>query len=231
MPAGIPWLTEEPTWLREPTHQLFRVHPAAYDAFAPNPNSQARFALPGHYAMFYAADSLEGALWEALLRYVVLKPKGQCDLPTARLTGQVVSKVRLKAPGARLIQLSRPGLLHLFPDGDSAVHAEVKMLLTTPNHLGTHAEANALHECLKGLTPPIDDMPMLSWQSRQFEKSTVYLSYHKKGAPHAWEQIGASQELDTPEGYLMIRDVLLQHGFHWTPVNTLPTAMIDDEAP
>ncbi|MDQ1064156.1 hypothetical protein QE447_003714 [Stenotrophomonas sp. SORGH_AS282] len=230
MPGGTPWLTDEPVWFEPPTGELYRVHPGVFDAALPNPASRARFALPGTHAMFYAADSLEGALWEALLRYTVIGRKGLCEFPTAKLKGQVVSRVRFKAARSRLLPLSRPGLQHLFPDGDSAAVQAVKFLTTTPDHTATHAEAAELHACLLGLTPPIEDMPMLSWKSRQFEDSTVYLSYHRHGAPSGWEHVGASQSLDTPAGMALIQAALGRHKFEWTPLNTLPTHVINDSA-
>ncbi|WP_099481484.1 RES domain-containing protein [Stenotrophomonas maltophilia] len=231
MPAGIPWLTEEPTWFNAPDGVLYRVHEAKYSATKPNARSQARFALPGKYAMYYAADSIEGALWEALLRYVVLGPKGKCDFPTAKLRNQVVSRVRLISPDDhRLIELSRPGILHLFPNGNDPVHEVVKQLLVTPDHASTHAEAEALHEALSSLTPPVDAMPMLSWSSRQFEKSTVYLAYQPDGSPDVWQQIGPSKPLDVPEGHQLIKEVLAKHKFDWVPLNTLAVDDIDDDA-
>lgn len=163
MPGGTPWLTDEPVWFEPPTGELYRVHPGVFDAATPNPASRARFALPGTHAMFYAADSLEGALWEALLRYTAIGRRGQCEFPTAKLKGQVVSRVRLTAVHSKLLPLSRPGLQHLFPDGDSAAVQAVKVLTTTPDHSCTHVEAAELHACLMNLTPPIKDMPMLSW--------------------------------------------------------------------
>lgn len=230
MPGGTPWLTDEPVWFEPPSGELYRVHPGVFDAATPNPASRARFALPGTHAMFYAADSLEGALWEALLRYTVIGRRGLCEFPTAKLRGQVVSRVRLSSPHSKVLPLSRPGLQHLFPDGDSAAVQAVKVLTTTPDHSSTHVEAAELHACLMNLTPPIKDMPMLSWKSRQFEDSTVYLSYHRHGAPSGWEKVGASQSLDTPAGMALIQAALGRHKFEWTPLNTLSPLAIDDSA-
>lgn len=230
MPGGTPWLTDEPVWFEPPTGELYRVHPGVFDAATPNPASRARFALPGTHAMFYAADSLEGALWEALLRYTAIGRRGQCEFPTAKLKGQVVSRVRLTAVHSKLLPLSRPGLQHMFPDGDSPAVQAVKVLTTTPDHSCTHVEAAELHACLMNLTPPIKDMPMLSWKSRQFEDSTVYLSYHRHGAPSGWEKVGASQPLDTPAGMALIQAALGRHKFEWTPLNTLSPRAINDSA-
>lgn len=228
MPAGEPWLIREPTWFSLPTEPLYRVHLAQYDATSPNPNTRARFALPGTHAMLYAADSLEGALWEALLRYVVIPPGGRCVVPSANLKGQVVSRVKWVGAEARVLPLSRPGLLHLFPDGDGPAVAAVKAMTTTADHASTHPEAAALLNCLQGLTPPVTEMPILSWKSRQFEDSTVYLSYHEPGAALNWVQEGPSKALDTPAGMLEIQDALRKHHFHWTPLNTLPPSAIED---
>lgn len=229
MPAGVPWLTEEPSWSPAPSQVLYRVHDAKFAATAPNPESKARFALTPSHSMFYAADQIEGALWEALLRYTVIGPKGRCDFPTAKLKDQVLSRVRLIDPTAKVLSLSRPALLLLFPNGDGPEVQAIKTLTTTPDHVSTHAEAAALHQCLQALSPPVPDMPMLSWKSRQFEDSTVYLSYHPKDVTpetSGWEQVGASQPLDTPVAINMIRKALRQHGFTWTPINTLSSNVV-----
>lgn len=233
MPAGTPWLTEEPTWSPAPTQVLYRVHDAQFPATAPNPVSKARFALTSSHAMFYAADQIEGALWEALLRYTAIGPKGHCDLPTAKLKGQVLSCVRLADESAKVLSLSRPALLLLFPDGDGPAVQAVKELTTTPDHASTHAEAAALYDCLQAIDPPVRRMPILSWKSRQFEDSTVYLSYHPKDVTpetSGWVQIGESQPLDSPVGINLIRTALQNHGFMWTPVNTFSTESLPEEA-
>ena len=232
MPAGVPWLTEEPTWSEAPSGVLYRVHDAQFAATAPNPMSKARFALTQSHSMFYAADQIEGALWEALLRYTTIGPKGKCDFPVAKLKGQVLSRVVLMDSMMKTLSLSRPALLLLFPDGDSPEVQAVKVLTTTPHHASTHGEAEALLGCLLALDPPITEMPMLSWKSRQFEDSTVYLSYHPKDvtpATSGWMQVGSSQPLDTPDGIALIRRVLNKQGFIWTPVSTLSTEDLPEE--
>lgn len=230
MPAGVPWMTTEPKWLKAPTIELYRVHKKKYQAIDANPLSRARFALTGgDHAMFYAADSVEGALWEVLLRDISLGPGGHCEFPANMLKDQVLSKVRLTAVDQRRISLSRPGILHLFPDGDGNEVLEVNLMTRTNDHSSTHREAEAILQCLRQLDPPIKEMPILSWKSRQFEDSTVYLSYSERTAPSGWEQVGASMELDSDEGIELIVRTLQQHEFHWTPYDRLPTTVIDDD--
>ncbi len=230
MPGGAPWMTTEPTWLGTPTEVLYRVHRRAYSATAANQASRARFALTGgSHAMFYAADSVEGALWEVLLRDIMLGPGGDCEFPADMLKDHVLSKVRWTGTDQRRISLSRPGVLHLFPDGDGPEVLAVNELTRTNDHGSTHGEAREMLDCLRSLLPPISHMPMLSWKSRQFEDSTVFLSYSSPSAPSGWTKVGRSMDLDSDKGVELIVRTLRQHAFHWTPYDRLSTSIIDDD--
>ncbi len=231
MVGGIRWPDFAPPLFEPPTDiPLYRVvedspHWGPLDA---NPMSKARFALLGTHAMFYVSDSPAGALWEALLRHTRFGARGVCQVPVAKLKGQSLVQVRLVRDNVKVLRLSRPELLHLFPDGDGPEVEAISHLIATPDHTLTHPVARALLERLQGLTPPIPHMPMLSWKSRQFPDATVFLAYEPQVDATYWQLDGDPTPLDTPRGRLLLREALARHGFHWSPADTIPPLSGDD---
>ncbi|OCG82127.1 hypothetical protein LMG667_19730 [Xanthomonas euvesicatoria] len=217
---------------------LYRVYPASPDwgPLDANKKSTARFALcNGHHGMFYASDREEGALWEALLRYCAFAPGRPVQLPTARLRGQRLATVRLHNPGVGVLRLYAPAVHHLFGDEHHPASKRILELLTTTNHAASHAEASAILSGLHALTPPIADMPILQWKSKQFPDANVYLAYDPPLGAGDWALID-DVPLDTPAGHARIRAALAREGYAWTPtstgatsVATLPTTDPEDE--
>lgn len=220
MPAGKPWCTEAPDFRNVPTEPLWRVHPAAYAPLAANPRSEARGALVGTHAMFYAADSLSGALWEAMLRYAEVGHGRVARFPLFKLRGQVASRIRPRRADLPLLELGRPGILALFPDGDGPEVLAVNALLATPHHKDTHRDFRELHQDLQAVG--VADMPVVSWPSRQFPKSTVYLAYAPPMDDTWWEVLDPPIALDSPAGHALIEAELADHGFTFEPLDTIP---------
>lgn len=220
MPAGKPWCTSAPDLRTVPTEPLWRVHPAAYGPLAANPRSEARGALVGTHAMFYAADSLSGALWEAALRYVEIGRGRVARFPLFKLRGLVASRIRPGRADLPLLELGRPGILALFPDGDGPEVLAVNALLATPRHQQTHPEFRQLQKDLQAVG--VADMPVLSWPSRQFPKSTVYLAYEPPMETSWWEVLDPPIALDDPAGHALIQAELERHSFTFEPLDTIP---------
>ncbi|ASK94690.1 hypothetical protein KWH04_17740 [Xanthomonas campestris pv. trichodesmae] len=187
---------------------------------AANPRSEARGALVGTHAMFYAADSLSGALWEAALRYVEIGRGRVAHFPLFKLRGLVASRIRPCRADLPLLELGRPGILALFPDGDGPEVLAVNALLATPRHQQTHPEFRQLQQDLQAVGVP--DMPVLSWPSRQFPKSTVYLAYEPPMEASWWEVLDSPTALDDPAGHALIQAELARHGFTFEPLDTIP---------
>lgn len=229
MPAGSKWCAGYPDLLTVPTVDLWRIHDRTYAASAANPRSKARWALRDTHAMLYAADSLAGALWETLLRYSQIRPGRVAEFDLSRLDGQVASRIRLRRADLPLLELGRPGLLSLFPDGDGPEVQAVNRLLTTPKHRGTHAEARRLFQDLQAVG--VSDMPVLSWPSRQFPRSTVYLAYEPPMDDTWWEELGDPIALDDPDtGHKLLQRELADHGFTWKPISSDATEPSNDTA-
>lgn len=211
MPAGKPWCTDAPDLAHVPVQPMWRVHPKAYSPLAANPRSEARFALVGTHAMFYAADSLSGALWEAVLRYATVRPGRIAQLPQFKLRDLVASRIQPRRDDLPRLDLGRPGVLTLFSDGDGPEMVALSELLATPLHRKTHDESRQLHRELQAVG--VAEMPVLSWPSRQFPKSTVYLAYAPPMDDTWWEVLDPPIALDDPAGQALIRQELNDQGF------------------
>jgi hypothetical protein len=225
MPAGKPWCTDAPGFRHVPVEPLWRVHPAAYHPLAANPRSEARCALVGTHAKFYAADSLSGALWEAALWYVEVGRGRVARYPMFKLRGLVASRIQPRRANLPLLELGRPGVLALFPDGGGPEVLAVNAMLETPRHLETHGEIRQLHQDLQAVG--VADMPVLSWPSRQFPKSTVYLGYAPPMNNTWWEVLDPPIALDDGADHGLIRQELEQHGFELDPLDTIPPRILD----
>lgn len=222
MPAGKPWLIRTPSLRMAPTAQaLWHVYDQRYGPLSSNPYSTGRLALVGSHEMYYAADTLAGALWETVLRYVEPDENRQVQIRPGLLTGMRAVPVRLLRDDIPMIELGQPGLRTLFPiDSDQA--AAVAALLQDPAHTHTHAEARQLHQELD--TFGFADMPILNWPSRQLSTSMVYLAYTPPMDDSWWTVAGGSIALDDPmEGHTALRQELARHGFHWAPLATAAT--------
>lgn len=222
MPAGKPWLTRSPILRTAPTDvDVWHVYNQRYGPLTANPASEARFALLRTHAMFYAADTLAGALWETVLRYVEPDANREVMLRPGLLTNMRAVPIRLLQHGVPLLELGQPGLRALFP-ADSDEAAAVAALLHDPVHARTHAEARQLHADLAsfGISP----MPMLSWPSRQLSTSNVYLAYAPPMLQSWWKVTGEAIALDDPDlGHAILQQELARHRYSWTPLATSAT--------
>lgn len=225
MPGGSTWCTEPPTLRNVPQDLLWHVYNRSYGPLAPNPESTARMALVGTHAMFYAADTIDGALWESVLRNVHVN-KGQATILPAYLDGFSLISFRARRTDLPLLELGQPGLRRLFPDPDSRPAQAVADLLRDPVHKNTHADAQALHIDLA--TVGITEMPTLAWPSRMHNAGTVYLAYAPPMIEDWWEIDSLPIPLDTPGGgHPVIDEVLVRQGF----TRALPIALRDRQAP
>lgn len=239
MPAGRPWFARAPRFFPPPAadQTLYRVLEKApvvdgrpqWGPLDGNPNSTGRFALPHGHRMFYVSDSPEGALWEGLLRYTNLSAHGRWEIPLPKLKGQQLARLRLVRQDVEVLVLSRPEILHLFPDGDTRVLEEVSRLLATPRHKETHPEAVAMLTELRSLSPAVDSMPMLRWNSLQFPEARVYLAFEPRVEPTFWTLESEPLDLHSREGMKLIRTALANRGFDWTPPDCLATSDLQDD--
>src|SRR5688572_15132366 len=89
-------LREHYTLLPEGT-VLWHVYPSKYEPLAFNPNSRNRFAMlpPSDRGMFYTGDSSACALWEAVLRNLVIEDRQPQHVDPVLLEGRSIAQIRL----------------------------------------------------------------------------------------------------------------------------------------
>lgn len=199
---------------------LYRVVEQSPDwgALDANRKSRARFALRDNaHGMFYVADRVAGALWEALLRYAAISPGGEAYFPVDKLRGQNLVTVRLRRSDVRVLQLYSPSTSRRFGDEKHPDVVRLQELLTTLNHADTHPEAAAMLAGLNALDPPILHMPILQWKSKQFPDANVFLAFDPPLNSADWKQI-EDVPLDTAAGHARIRTALAEQGFTWIPL-------------
>ena len=76
---------------------LWHVHPSRYEPRAFNPSARNRFALPPppSRGMYYAGDSSACALWEAVLRNLVVEDRQPQHVDAAIVEGRSLTELRL----------------------------------------------------------------------------------------------------------------------------------------
>ncbi|MCE4297230.1 hypothetical protein [Xanthomonas hortorum] len=218
MPPGKSWLTQKPTLSIMPNHaDYWHVFKEPHQATEYNQNSKARFALTGDSrGMFYVGDTLNGVLWETVLRDVEPNRRLEVDVDVNQLRDMRAVRLALMEPALPLLDLRQPGLrgLGFGPNTDKAV--EVARLIATPDHSATHGEIEAIRKELSGFGMP--GMPCLAWVSRQHSGSNVFLCYDPPTKPDNWLIKDNVVALDDPRtGHDLIKKALEEAGFSWAP--------------
>lgn len=173
-------------------------------------------ALIGTHAMFYAADTPAGALWETVLRSVAITPNLKAHVLPVHLRGFDIVEIRARRADLPLLVLGQPGLRCLYPDPDSLQAQAVATLLHQPDHRVTHPEAAQLHAELLAVGVPA--MPVLSWPSRMHQASTAYLAYAPPMDDTWWEVVSPPIALDGPgAGHTLVATAIASSGFSWAP--------------
>lgn len=186
--------------------------PTAYNSV-----SKARFSLASsNLSMFYVGDTLNGVLWETVLRDVEPDDALNVDIDVSSLAGMRAVKLRLLDAELAVLDLRQPGLRGAGFGPSSREAVEVARLIATPSHDETHAAVATLFTDL--VKAGVVDMPALAWVSRQHSGSNVYLSYEPPGSPSSWQQVGDIVALDDDKnGHQLIHRALEEAGFQWSP--------------
>lgn len=150
---------------------LWHVYPSKYDARAFNPRSPNRFALvpPSGREMYYAGDSAECALWEAVLRNLVVEPKQPQHVDPAMLEDRSIAQVRLTNP-VNILDLRSPHFRRLTQDADS--RSEWQRLAVVPE-----SGYGETHNAARELVSAAPLAAGLCWHSRQVGSRTAYVFY------------------------------------------------------
>lgn len=176
---------------------LWHVYPSQYRPRSFNPSSRNRFAAPPppDREMFYAGDSSECALWESVLRNLVIEDKQPQHIDPGLLEGRSIAELTLGVD-TQILDLRSPHFRHL--SSNPARHTEWQRLATVPerDYPQTHAAA-------KELLAMAPEAAGLCWHSRQIGQRTVYVFYDPPHSPGRFHLVDGVT-LDQPAGWELV---------------------------
>jgi hypothetical protein len=181
---------------------LWHVYPSKYEPRAFNLSSRNRFALvpPPDQAMFYAGDSSACALWEAVLRNLVVDDKQPQHVDPAIVEGRSITQLKLLQE-LPILDLRAPHFRRL--SADTARHAEWQRLCVVPER-----DYGQTHAAARELLTVAPRAAGLSWHSRQITAHTAYVFYSPPLKPPAEFNVIDAIALNQPEGWALIDQAL-----------------------
>lgn len=172
--------------------------------------------------MFYAGDTSACALWEAVLRNLVVEDRQPQHIDPALVEGRSIARLEL-LHDVLILDLRAPHCRHLSTD--SARHAEWQRLCVVPerNYDQTHAAARELLTAAPRATG-------LSWHSRQLAAQTAYVLYSPPVDSRAAFEVMETFALNQPEGWGLIDEALKIVGVERLAASAL-LKELDEELP
>jgi len=181
---------------------LWHVYPSIYEPHAFNPKSRNRFAMlpPPDRGMFFAGDSSACALWEAVLRNLVIEDRQPQHIDPELLEGRSIAQIKLihEIP---ILDLRAPHFRHLSTD--PARQAEWQRLCVVPER-----DYGQTHAAARELLTAAPRAAGLSWHSRQISAQTAYVLYSPPLTPPAEFELIDTIVLDQREGWALIDQAL-----------------------
>lgn len=181
--------------------KLWHVYPQDYGSLAFNEKSKNRFATPPppDCAMFYAGDSSACALWEAVLRNLVIEDRQPQHIDPDLIKKRSIVELEVTQT-TKILDLRSPHFRKL--SRDSARHTQWQELAIVPEsrYSETHAEARILRANWM-------DAMGLRWFSRQIGAQSAYVFYRPPHVAGCFREI-RSHALDTSEGWNLIDEAL-----------------------
>jgi hypothetical protein len=204
---------------------LWHVYPSKYEPHAFNPNSRNRFALPPppDRSMFYGGDSSACALWEAVLRNLVIEDHQPQHVDPALVEGRSIAQLRL-IQDVPILDLRAPHFRHI--SSDPARHAEWQRLCVVPER--DYAQTHAVARELLNAAPRAAG---LCWHSRQLAAQTAYVLYSPPLDPHVAFDVISSIALDQTEGWTLIDQALKIVGVERLGSAALAREVLDELPP
>jgi hypothetical protein len=204
---------------------LWHVYPSKYEPRAFNPNSRNRFAMlpPPDRGMFYAGDCSACALWEAVLRNLVVDDKQPQHVDPAVVGGRSIAQLKLlhEIP---ILDLCAPHFRRLSTN--PARHAEWQRLAVVPD-----SEYGQTHAAARELLTAAPLAAGLSWHSRQISAQTAYVFYSPPLKPPAEFDVIDAIVLDQPEGWALIDQALKIVGVERLGASALVNEIVDELPP
>ncbi len=204
---------------------LWHVYPSKYEPRAFNPSSRNRFALlpPPDQAMFYAGDSSACALWEAVLRNLVVDDKQPQHVDPALVEGRSIAQLKLLQE-IPILDLRAPHFRRL--SANSARHTEWQLLCVAPER-----DYGQTHTAARELLIAAPRAGGLSWHSRQITAQTAYVFYSPPLTPPTEFNVIDTITLDQPAGWALIDQALKIAGVERLGASTLVKEILDELPP
>ena len=204
---------------------LWHIYPSKYEARAFNPNSRNRFAMlpPPDRGMFYAGDSSACALWEAVLRNLVIEDRQPQHIDASLLEGRSIVQLRL-AQEVPILDLRAPHFRHLSPNPTR--HFEWQRLCVVPER--DYGQTHAAAVVLLAAAPRAAG---LSWHSRQITAQTAYVFYSPPLRPPAEFDLVETIALDQPKGWALVDQALQIVGVERLGASALVKEILDELPP
>lgn len=204
---------------------LWHVYPSTYDPRAFNPKSRNRFAVPepSGRSMFYAGDSSACALWEAVLRNLVVKAHQPQHIDPALLEGRSIARLKL-AQEISILDLRAPHFRHLSTS--PARHSEWQRLCVVPER-----DYSETHAAARELLAAAPRAAGLCWHSRQLASQTAYVLYAPPLAPTVVFDALDVIEINQPEGWELVDEALEIMGVERLDGSALAKELADELPP
>jgi hypothetical protein len=204
---------------------LWHVYPSKYEPRAFNASSRNRFALvpPPNQAMFYAGDSSACALWEAVLRNLVVDDKQPQHVDPAIVEGRSIAQLKLLQE-IPILDLRAPHFRNL--SANSARHTEWQRLCIVPER-----DYDQTHAAARELLTVAPRAAGLSWHSRQITAQTAYVFYSPPLKPPAEFEVIDTIVLDQAAGWALIDQALKIVGVERMGASALVKEIVDELPP
>jgi hypothetical protein len=204
---------------------LWHVYPSKYEPRAFNLNSRNRFALvpPPEQAMFYAGDSSDCALWEAVLRNLVVDDKQPQHVDPAMVEGRSIVQLRLLQE-IPILDLRAPHFRHL--SADTVRHTEWQRLCIVPER-----DYGQTHTAARELVTAAPRATGLSWYSRQITAQTAYVFYSPPLKAAAEFEVVDTIVLGHASGWALIDQALKVVGAKRMGASALVEEIVDELPP
>src|SRR5579859_1415028 len=204
---------------------LWHVYPSKCEPRAFNFRSRNRFALvpPPDQAMFYAGDSSDCALWEAVLRNLVVDDKQPQHVDLAMVEDRSIVQLRLLQE-IPILDLRAPHFRHL--SADTVRYTEWQRLCVVPER-----DYGQTHTASRELVTVAPRAAGLSWHSRQITAQTAYVFYSPPLKAAAEFEVIDTMVLNHASGWALIDQALKVVGVKRMGANALVEEIIDELPP
>lgn len=204
---------------------LWHVYPSKYEPRAFNPSTRNRFALvpPPNQAMFYAGDSSACALWEAVLRNLVVDDKQPQHVDAAIVEGRTIAQLELLQE-ISVLELRAPHFRNLSASPER--HSEWQRLCVVPER-----DYGQTHAAARELLTAAPRAAGLSWHSRQIAVHTAYVFYSPPLSPPAEFDVIDTIVLNQSAGWALIDQALKVVGVDRLGASALAKESLDELPP